>query len=65
MILTPQFPATRWDEQIGDPTVADCVLDRLLHNAHRVEMRGDSMRKNAGSRTHIESRQLKKGASLV
>ena len=35
-------------EQIGDPTLADDVLDRLVHNAHRIEMRGDSMRKNRG-----------------
>jgi hypothetical protein len=32
-------------EQIGDPTLADRILDRLVHNAHRIEMRGDSMRK--------------------
>jgi DNA replication protein DnaC len=37
---------SRWHEQIGDPTLADGVLDRLVHNAHRIEMRGDSMRKN-------------------
>jgi hypothetical protein len=35
----------RWHEQIGDPTMADGILDRLVHNAHRIEMRGDSMRK--------------------
>jgi IstB-like ATP binding protein len=33
-------------EQIGDPAAADGILDRLVHNAHRIEMRGDSMRKN-------------------
>jgi DNA replication protein DnaC len=48
LILTSQLPVTRWHEQIGDPTVADGILDRLVHNAHRVEMRGDSMRKNRG-----------------
>ena len=32
-------------EQIGDPTIADGILDRLVHNAHRIEMRGESMRK--------------------
>jgi DNA replication protein DnaC len=47
-ILTSQLPAPRWREQIGDPTLADGILDRLVHNAHRVEMRGDSMRKNRG-----------------
>ena len=45
MILTSQLPVARWHEQIGDPTVADGILDRMVHNAHRIEMRGDSMRK--------------------
>jgi DNA replication protein DnaC len=35
----------RWHEQIGDPTLADGILDRFVHNAHRIEMRGESMRK--------------------
>jgi DNA replication protein DnaC len=34
-----------WHEQIGDPTIADGILDRLVRNAHRIEMRGESMRK--------------------
>ena len=46
--LTSQLPVTRWHEQIGDPTAADCILDRLVPNAHRIEMRGDSMRKSRG-----------------
>jgi DNA replication protein DnaC len=37
---------SRWHGQIGDPTLADGILDRLVHNAHRIEMRGDSMCKN-------------------
>ncbi len=49
MILTSQLPVGRWHEQIGDPTVADGILDRLVHNAHRLEMRGDSMRKKRGA----------------
>ena len=47
-ILTSQLPVSRWHEQVGDPTLADGILDRLVHNAHRIEMRGDSMRKNRG-----------------
>jgi len=39
------LPISRWHEQIGDPTIADGILDRLVHNAHRIEMRGESMRK--------------------
>jgi DNA replication protein DnaC len=45
LILTSQLPVPRWHEQIGDPTVADGILDRIVHNAHRIELRGDSMRK--------------------
>lgn len=48
-ILTSQLPVTRWHEQIGDPTAADGILDRLVHNAHRLEMRGESMRKKRGT----------------
>ena len=44
-ILTSQLPVARWHEQIGDPTAADGILDRLVHNAHRIEMRGESRRK--------------------
>jgi len=44
-ILTSQLPVARWHEQIGDPTLADGILDRLVHNAHRIELRGESMRK--------------------
>jgi DNA replication protein DnaC len=44
-VLTSQLPVSRWHEQIGDPTIADGILDRLVHNAHRLEMRGESMRK--------------------
>lgn len=48
VILTSQLPVARWHEQIGDPTIADGILDRLVHNAHRIEMRGESMRKKRG-----------------
>jgi DNA replication protein DnaC len=50
VILTSQMPVGKWHEQIGDPTVADGILDRLVHNAHRIEMRGDSMRKGRGTK---------------
>jgi len=41
-ILTSQLPVSRRHEQIGYPTLADGILDRLVHNAHRIEMRGGS-----------------------
>src|SRR5688500_15216602 len=45
LILTSQMPVAHWHEQIGDPTIADSILDRLVHNAYRVELKGESMRK--------------------
>jgi DNA replication protein DnaC len=50
-ILTSQVPVANWHEQIGDATVADGILDRLVHNAHRVEMKGESMRKEKAVKT--------------
>jgi DNA replication protein DnaC len=50
-ILTSQVPVANWHEQIGDATVADGILDRLVHNAHRVEMKGESMRKERAVKT--------------
>jgi DNA replication protein DnaC len=44
-VLTSQVPISHWHDQIGDPTVADSILDRLVHNAHRIELSGASMRK--------------------
>lgn len=44
-ILTSQVPVKRWHEQIGDPTLADSILDRLVHNAHQIELKGNSARK--------------------
>jgi DNA replication protein DnaC len=44
-ILTSQIPVKRWHEQIGDPTLADSILDRLVHNAHQIELKGNSARK--------------------
>jgi DNA replication protein DnaC len=43
-ILATQVPMERWHDQVGDPTYADAILDRLVHNAHRIELRGGSMR---------------------
>jgi DNA replication protein DnaC len=45
-VITSQFPVSQWHELIGDPTVADAILDRLVHNAYRLELKGESMRKN-------------------
>ena len=44
-IITSQLPPTKWHEYLGDPTVADAILDRVLHNAHRLVLKGPSRRK--------------------
>ncbi|MEI6150037.1 MAG: IS21-like element helper ATPase IstB [bacterium] len=43
-LLTSQFPIKIWHDTIGNPTVADAILDRLIHNAHHLELKGESMR---------------------
>src|SRR3954454_406070 len=45
LIITSQVPIDRWYEIVGNPTLADAILDRILHNAHRIELKGDSLRK--------------------
>jgi DNA replication protein DnaC len=55
-IITSQFPVAKWHDLIGDPTYADAILDRIVHNAHRVELAGDSLRKNRKSPTASKSR---------
>jgi len=47
-ILTSQVPVNHWHEQIGDPTLADSIMDRLVHNAYRIELDGESIRKVRG-----------------
>ena len=44
-IVAAQIPADKWHETIADPTLADAILDRLIHNSHRIELKGESMRK--------------------
>lgn len=45
-IVTSQLPVSGWHDSLGDATVADAILDRLVHNAHRLELRGDSLRRS-------------------
>jgi DNA replication protein DnaC len=44
-ILTSQVPVDKWHEVIGDPTYADAILDRIVHNAHRIDLTGESLRR--------------------
>lgn len=50
-VILSQVPVDRWHELIGDPSIADAILDRLVHAAHRIEMRGSSQRKARSSLT--------------
>jgi DNA replication protein DnaC len=45
-LITSQFPVDNWHDLIGDPTLADAILDRLVHNAYNIPLKGESMRKN-------------------
>lgn len=44
-IVTSQVPVDHWCDMIGNPTLADAILDRLVHNAYRIELSGESLRK--------------------
>lgn len=50
-IVTSQLPVDKWHALIGDPTYADAVLDRLLHNAHRLDLSGESLRRTRAQQT--------------
>ena len=45
IIIASQLPVEAWHEIIGEQTIADAILDRLVHNAHRIDIKGESMRK--------------------
>ena len=46
-LVTSQLPVKNWHAYLGEPTVADAILDRLVHNAHKIQLTGDSMRRKA------------------
>jgi len=50
-LVTSQLPIEHWHEQIGDPTLADAILDRLVHSAHKIKLKGESMRKKKANLT--------------
>jgi len=50
-LVADQLPVDKWHAQIGDPTLADAILDRLIHNAHKITLKGESMRKIKSSLT--------------
>jgi len=50
-LITSQLPIEQWHEYIGEPTLADAILDRLVHNAYRLPLKGESMRKTKANLT--------------
>lgn len=50
-IVASQLPVSKWHDAIGDPTIADAILDRLVHNAYKIILKGDSMRKTGSKLT--------------
>ena len=56
-IVTSQLPVEHWHELIANPTIADAILDRLIHNAHRLTLKGDSMRKLAAKQSGLDANQ--------
>jgi len=58
-IMASQLPVSAWHDVIGEPTVADAILDRLVHNAHRIELKGASMRKQRPSKAKDQEKEDK------
>jgi DNA replication protein DnaC len=56
-LITSQLPITQWHKAIGDATLADAILDRLLHNSHKVKLKGESMRRNMSKITESDHLQ--------
>lgn len=64
-IIASQCPIGDWHPNIGDPTLADAICDRLLHNSYRIELRGDSLRRPTGNNSPVGNRQSAKKEVLV
>jgi DNA replication protein DnaC len=56
-IVTSQVPVDAWHDLIGDPTLGDAILDRLVHNAHRLQLTGESMRKQSARARRLDGDQ--------
>jgi DNA replication protein DnaC len=54
-LITAQLPVAKWHEMIAEPTIADAILDRIVHNAHRISLEGDSLRKRKSNKLLTET----------
>ena len=59
-VVASQFPVKKWHTLIGDPTVADAFLDRLLHRTHRIDLKGETMRKPEHEETETTEKAAKR-----
>lgn len=57
-LITSQLPIEHWHDYIGDPTLADAILDRLLHSAHKIHLEGESMRKRASEKDALSKKKI-------
>ena len=57
-ILVTQVPVADWHERIANPTLADAIMDRIVHNAYRLELKGESMRKRVSNLTHASHKEV-------
>ena len=55
-VITSQLPTKSWHEALGDPTIADAICDRLVHNAHVLSLRGSSLRRQKGLKPQPDPR---------
>lgn len=53
-VITSQYPVAKWHELIGEPTLADAILDRIVHNAHKIILKGESLRKTKAKLTQSD-----------
>lgn len=59
IIIASQYPASNWYDMVGDPTIADAILDRIIHTAHTIELYGESMRKLRAKKIRLSIRVKK------
>jgi len=57
-ILATQTPVAEWHERMANPTLADAIMDRVVHNAYRLELKGESMRKTTSNLTHVGHKEV-------
>ena len=55
-VVTSQLPVEKWHDVVGDPTLADAILDRPVHSAYQIKLKGESMRKRRATLTHTSHR---------